>query len=96
MAVQSSKPPFHSLEDKQDKPDEMETTDKVDNSTNTSLQIKDSNMDTLKTNHVNIGTSPTSNYLSNPAMTPSARISALNIVGDLLRKVGVSTSLRSL
>ena len=37
-----------------------------------------------------IGTSPLhSGYGSSP-LTPSARISALNIVGDLLRKVGVS------
>ena len=35
----------------------------------------------------NIGT-PTNRNNSNP-MTPSARISALNIVSDLLRKVGV-------
>lgn len=26
-------------------------------------------------------------------MTPSTRVSAINIVGDLLRKVGVSTNL---
>lgn len=37
-----------------------------------------------------IGTSPLhAGYGSSP-LTPSARISALNIVGDLLRKVGVS------
>ena len=35
----------------------------------------------------NIGT-PTNRNNSNP-ITPSARISALNIVSDLLRKVGV-------
>lgn len=27
------------------------------------------------------------------AMTPSSRVSAINIVGDLLRKVGVSNSI---
>lgn len=32
------------------------------------------------------------NSSTNAALTPSARISALNIVGDLLRKVGVSKS----
>ena len=38
-----------------------------------------------------IGTSPLhAGYGSSP-LTPSARISALNIVGDLLRKVGVGT-----
>lgn len=40
-----------------------------------------------------IGTSPLhAGYGSSP-LTPSARISALNIVGDLLRKVGVSVRL---
>lgn len=34
------------------------------------------------------------NSSTNAALTPSARISALNIVGDLLRKVGVSKSCR--
>jgi len=34
------------------------------------------------------------NSSTNAALTPSARISALNIVGDLLRKVGVSKSWR--
>ena len=40
-----------------------------------------------------IGTSPLhAGYGSSP-LTPSARISALNIVGDLLRKVGVSETI---
>ena len=37
-----------------------------------------------------IGTSPLHSGYGNSPLTPSARISALNIVGDLLRKVGVS------
>lgn len=36
-----------------------------------------------------IGTSPLHSGYGNSPLTPSARISALNIVGDLLRKVGV-------
>lgn len=38
----------------------------------------------------NIGTSPLHTAYGSSPLTPSARISALNIVGDLLRKVGVS------
>lgn len=37
-----------------------------------------------------IGTSPLHTGYGSSPLTPSARISALNIVGDLLRKVGVS------
>lgn len=37
-----------------------------------------------------IGTSPLHTGFGSSPLTPSARISALNIVGDLLRKVGVS------
>ena len=37
-----------------------------------------------------IGTSPLHTAYGSSPLTPSARISALNIVGDLLRKVGVS------
>ena len=37
-----------------------------------------------------IGTSPLHTGYGTSPLTPSARISALNIVGDLLRKVGVS------
>ena len=39
-----------------------------------------------------IGTSPLHTGYGSSPLTPSARISALNIVGDLLRKVGVSCS----
>ena len=38
-----------------------------------------------------IGTSPLHTGYGTSPLTPSARISALNIVGDLLRKVGVGT-----
>ena len=38
-----------------------------------------------------IGTSPLHTAYGTSPLTPSARISALNIVGDLLRKVGVGS-----
>ena len=43
-----------------------------------------------------IGTSPLQLGYGSSPLTPSARISALNIVGDLLRKVGVSTNYQGL
>ena len=43
-----------------------------------------------------IGTSPHKVQNGGTALAPSARISALNIVGDLLRKVGVSCIFDSL
>ena len=45
----------------------------------------------MKTSELNsVGTSPLKVQNGGTPLTPSARISALNIVGDLLRKVGVS------
>lgn len=64
-------------------------SDSVDNATNTTpLQLKEMR-DRINGRNFNLSISPTSNFNPNPALTPSARISALNIVGDLLRKVGV-------
>ena len=65
-------------------------SDSVDNATNTTpLQIREVR-ERINGRVYNQGSSPTSGFTPNPALTPSARISALNIVGDLLRKVGVS------
>lgn len=44
----------------------------------------------IKTDHSSIGTSPHKVQNGGTPLAPSARMSALNIVGDLLRKVGVS------
>ncbi len=64
--------------------------DTVDSTTNTTpVSIREAR-DRLRNNTVNSNMSPTSSFVGNPALMPSARISALNIVGDLLRKVGVS------
>ena len=63
-------------------------TDTVDNTTNTTpIAIREAR-DRLKANAMH--SAPGSTFMSNPPLTASARISALNIVGDLLRKVGVS------
>lgn len=43
-----------------------------------------------------VGTSPLKMKNGGTPLAPSARISALNIVGDLLRKVGVSGFIPSL
>lgn len=50
---------------------------------------KDSETPSNQITH-SIGTSPLHTAYGTSPLTPSARISALNIVGDLLRKVGVS------
>ena len=64
--------------------------DSVDNATNTTpLQVREVR-DRINGRLNNPASSPTNSFTPNPALTPSARISALNIVGDLLRKVGVS------
>lgn len=44
----------------------------------------------IKTDPSLVGTTPHKVQNGNTPLAPSARISALNIVGDLLRKVGVS------
>ena len=64
--------------------------DSVDNATNTTpLQVKEVR-DRINGRLHHPASAPTNSFTPNPALTPSARISALNIVGDLLRKVGVS------
>ena len=67
----------------------MHQADKnMDNTTNTTpIAIREAR-DRLKANAMH--SAPGSTFMSNPPLTASARISALNIVGDLLRKVGVS------
>ena len=65
-------------------------SDAVDNATNTTpLQIREVRDRINGRLHSQSGL-PNNAFTPNPALTPSARISALNIVGDLLRKVGVS------
>lgn len=65
-------------------------TDAVDNATNTTpLQIREVRDRLNGRLHNQSGSTPNNTFTPNPALTPSARISALNIVGDLLRKVGV-------
>ncbi|XP_065066454.1 nuclear distribution protein nudE-like 1 [Rhopilema esculentum] len=67
-------------------------TDSVDNATNTTpLQIREVR-ERLSGRVGSTGSTPNSSFVPNPALTPSARISALNIVGDLLRKVGALES----
>eukprot|EP00794_Sanderia_malayensis_P008990 gene8990-9950_t len=63
--------------------------DVVDSTTNTTpLSIREAR-ERLKANQ---SVTPGSAFAGNPALMPSARISALNIVGDLLRKVGALES----
>lgn len=68
---------FNNKENKE--PEKISTPVKKENTTETPNQITHS-----------IGTSPLHTAYGTSPLTPSARISALNIVGDLLRKVGVS------
>jgi len=66
--------------------------DSVDNATNTTpLQVKEVR-DRINGRLHHPASAPTNSFTPNPALTPSARISALNIVGDLLRKVGALES----
>ncbi|XP_028406684.1 nuclear distribution protein nudE-like 1-A [Dendronephthya gigantea] len=61
---------------------------KKDEKTKTPIHIKKD----IKTDHSSIGTSPHKVQNGGTPLAPSARISALNIVGDLLRKVGALES----
>ena len=68
----------------------VKSSDTVDNMTNTTpLQIREVR-ERMNGKVNSSGTTPVAPFVPNPALTPAARISALNIVGDLLRKVGVS------
>ena len=74
----------NAIDGKKDHNDKVKTSASTPNHFKKELSGKTENV------HNSVGTSPLKVPSGGTPLTPSARISALNIVGDLLRKVGVS------